>query len=143
MKERRLMDTFHAEEGYGDYTLAAMKDGKLPPTRMMNAQQTQDFCRRLEDQDERRSYKRSRVDGLVQGNPPFRTSKLRDANRSDATNVNWGTGQDLPGIRVRSVLRPVQRSAWQDWNPDLLRRHRRGTAKVLAYHVRGDRPDAQ
>ena len=79
--------------GYGDYALDTIKDGHVPETRMKSASQVVDFVRRLWQNDEKRSYKRSRVNGLVDGNPPYRYSKLRDAGRAEACNVNWGTAR--------------------------------------------------
>ena len=77
---------------YGNEALATIdQDLKVPETRMKDARQVQDYCRRLIDNDQRgRSYKRSRVNGLVDGNPPYKASKLKSAGRSDACNVNWG-----------------------------------------------------
>lgn len=59
---------------------------------MRDAMATQNWVRRLSDNDEDggRSFKRARVNGLVDGNPPFRASKLREAGRGNACNVNWG-----------------------------------------------------
>lgn len=63
----------------------------VPTTRMANAETTQSFVRRLINNDlQKRSWKRARVNGLVDGNPPYTRSKLLAANRSDACNVNWG-----------------------------------------------------
>lgn len=68
-------------------------DGAVPETRMKSARDTQDFVRRLIDNDSKRSWKRSRVNGLVDGNPPYKSSKLRDAGMASSCNVNWGTGR--------------------------------------------------
>lgn len=68
-------------------------NGEVPDCRMKDASATQDWCRRMIDNDARRSFKRSRVNGLVDGNPPYRLSKLREAGRGEACNVNWGTGR--------------------------------------------------
>lgn len=65
------------------------QNGEIPKTRMRDARQTQDFAKRLSDNDTKRAWKRSRVNGLVQGNPPYKLSKLKEAGRSDACNVNW------------------------------------------------------
>jgi hypothetical protein len=80
--------------GYGDYALRTIEDGQVPETRMRNASQVVDFVRRLWQNDEKRSWKRSRVNGLVDGNPPYRASKLRDNGRAEACNVNWGTARN-------------------------------------------------
>lgn len=75
---------------YGSDTLKTIENGKVPQTRMRSADTVQNFVRRLVDNDERRAFKRSRVNGLVDGNPPYRLSKLKEAGRADACNVNWG-----------------------------------------------------
>lgn len=78
----------------GSDTLATLsQDGTVPECRMQDAVAVQDFVRRMMNADQRRSWKRSRVNGLVDGNPPYKASKLREANRSDACNVNWGTSR--------------------------------------------------
>jgi hypothetical protein len=79
----------------GDSPLTLTESGQVPETRMADAQATQDFVRRLinNDVDGGRSFKRSRVNGLVDGNPPYSDSKLLKANRRDACNANWGTGR--------------------------------------------------
>ena len=75
---------------YGSDTLKTIENGVVPETRMKDADTVQSFCRRLIDNDDKRSFKRSRVNGLVDGNPPYRLSKLKEAARADACNVNWG-----------------------------------------------------
>lgn len=64
-------------------------DLSVPYTRMQDAESVQSFMRRLIDDDEKRSRKRSLVNGLVDGNPPYRRGDLLKANRADACNVNW------------------------------------------------------
>lgn len=76
---------------YGSNSLETIsQDGVVPETRMKDASSVQDFAKRLIDNDSRRSWKRARVNGLVDGNPPYKASKLREAGRADACNVNWG-----------------------------------------------------
>lgn len=65
----------------------------MPECRMREASATQDFGRRLIDNDVIRSRKRARVNGLVDGNPPYRASSLAAAGRAEACNVNWGTAR--------------------------------------------------
>lgn len=60
---------------------------------MMDAMATQDSVRRLINNDERRAYKRARVNGLCDGNPPYKLSKLREAGRAESCNVNWNTAR--------------------------------------------------
>jgi hypothetical protein len=78
---------------YGTETLKTIDHGEVPETRMSDARSTQDWVRRLSDNDEQRDYKESRVNGLVDGNPPFRYSKLREAGMTNKCNVNWGIGR--------------------------------------------------
>ncbi len=65
----------------------------VPTTRMSDPLAVQNYARRLIDNDEKRSWKRSRVNGLVDGNPPYRMTDLRKAGRAEACNVNWGTAR--------------------------------------------------
>lgn len=67
-----------------------LPDGHVPECRMESARQVQDYVRRLVDNDTQRSQKRQWVNGLVDGNPPYRQSKLRAAGRADAVNANFG-----------------------------------------------------
>lgn len=77
-----------------DYTLLSIsKEGQIPQCRMRDAAHTQDFARRLRDQDMKRSRKRALVDGLVGGNPPYKNSSLRKAGMGGNCNVNWGTSR--------------------------------------------------
>lgn len=73
----------------GDYLKTLNPDLSVPETRMKDAQAVQDFFRRCIDDDEKRSKKRALVNGLVDGNPPYRRGDLLKANRADACNVNW------------------------------------------------------
>lgn len=72
-----------------DQLLTLGQDLGVPKTRMKDAQAVQDFFRRCIDDDEKRSKKRALVNGLVDGNPPYRRGDLLKANRADACNVNW------------------------------------------------------
>jgi hypothetical protein len=72
-----------------DYLQTLRPDLSVPETRMRNAQAVQDFFRRCIDDDMLRSRKRALVNGLVDGNPPYRRQDLLKANRADACNVNW------------------------------------------------------
>lgn len=77
--------------GYASDTLATIsQDGQVPQTRFKDARSVQDFVRRLIEADSKRSNKRARLNGLVDGNPPYKASLLREAGRADACNANWG-----------------------------------------------------
>lgn len=69
-------------------------EGTPPESRISNAE----GCRNLvlqwiANDNQGRSKKRGLVDGLVQGNPPDRRSKLIREGRGDAYNVNWRTAE--------------------------------------------------
>ena len=77
---------------YSSGSLATLDTQTLeaPTTRMKNAMEVQNFARRLIDNDAKRSYKRARLNGLIDGQPPYKASKLREQGRADSANVNWG-----------------------------------------------------
>lgn len=75
-------------------TLATIsQDGEVPKSRMTNPSSVQDYARKLIQNDEKRAWKRARVNGLVDGNPPYKASKLREAGRAEACNVNWNVAR--------------------------------------------------
>lgn len=66
----------------------------VPRTRMSDPMMAQSYCRRLIDNDDaKRGFKRSKVNGLRDGNPPYSISDLKAAGRLDACSVNWGTAR--------------------------------------------------
>lgn len=68
--------------------------GRPPETRMQDAADTMNRIQRLIESDSAsRSKRRALVKGLVDGNPPYRYSDLRNAGRADACNVNWRTAE--------------------------------------------------
>jgi hypothetical protein len=68
-------------------------DVEVPETRMGNAAQVQDFGRRLNENDEKRSRKRGLVNGLVGGFPPYRADRMRNAGKAQNCNANFGTAR--------------------------------------------------
>lgn len=66
---------------------------EIPETRLSSAFEAQALVRRAVLADQVRDGKRAKVQGLVDGNPPYRQGDLTDANRADACNVNWGTAR--------------------------------------------------
>jgi hypothetical protein len=118
---------------YGDGSLATLDTQTLevPTTRMKDAVAVSSYVRRLIDNDAKRSYKRARLNGLIDGQPPYKASKLREQGRADAANVNWGrarsymesgSGQfydlfsDAPGyITIRTAVgTPEQKETWSN-----------------------------
>lgn len=67
---------------------------RVPRTRMSDAMAAQSYCRRLIDNDDsKRGKKRALVNGLRDGNPPYRIDDLKAAGRLEACNVNFGTAR--------------------------------------------------
>ena len=76
---------------YGLQTLQ-LPDATVPESRIASARAAQDKVQRLILNDQlNRAWKRKEVQGLVDGNPPYRPGKLKKMGRLDACNVNWGT----------------------------------------------------
>lgn len=69
------------------------ESGHVPESRATDPAQVQQAVEKLIYKDNQRSFKRARLNGLVDGNPPFSKSKLKSLGRADATNANWGTAR--------------------------------------------------
>jgi len=70
------------------------ESGRVPETRIQSAEDTMNRIQRLIESDSSsRSKRRALVKGLVDGNPPYRATDLRNAGRADACNVNWRTAE--------------------------------------------------
>lgn len=64
--------------------------GDVPSSRMDNAWQVRDMVTRAIRYDmSERDWKRARIKGLVDGNPPYSHKALVAAGRGDECNVNW------------------------------------------------------
>lgn len=68
-------------------------DFVVPECRVQDAGALQDMLRGYIDNDDPRSQKRTKVQGLVDGNRPYSPARLKDMGKPTATNVNWGTGK--------------------------------------------------
>jgi hypothetical protein len=118
-------------QGTGSLETISATTLKVPETRMADAMAVQAFSKALVENDQARSYKRARVNGLVDGRPPYKASKLREAGMSTLCNVNWqrankyleagaGTFYDLfsEAPSYFTVLTaygtPEQRQIWSD-----------------------------
>lgn len=89
MTETEQRTSTDGQEGLA--TLQA--DGSAPRTRMSSAAAVQDLVSRFAQADDDRNKKRARVNGLIDGNPPYSAKRLRDEGRSDRANANWGTAR--------------------------------------------------
>lgn len=65
------------------------KDGKPPETRVATAVQAREIFERLVRADNTRSFKRAKVQGLIDGNPPYSQARRRAAGLADKCNINF------------------------------------------------------
>lgn len=83
-----------ADYGTGNDALKNISEnGHVPECRLGTAESIRNRFQRFLDSDDKRSRKRAKVDGLVDGNPPYNPSKLKEAGRADAANFNDGTAR--------------------------------------------------
>ncbi len=74
-------------------------DGSVPETRMTDASQVRDMVTRAIYKDQLdRDWKRSRLKGLIDGNPPYSHKALVSAGRGDECNVNWRIAKYFFGL---------------------------------------------
>lgn len=65
-------------------------DASVPETRMQSATQARNIITRAIQYDQtQRDWKRARLKGLVDGNPPYTQANLVAAGRANECNVNW------------------------------------------------------
>jgi len=67
--------------------------GELPESRLKSADAARTIYRRLEDDDEDRSYNRGLVRQLLDGTPPFDRNKRAEEGQDELFNVNTGEGR--------------------------------------------------
>jgi len=63
---------------------------KPPKTRIESAGAARSMLYELIDDDQIASYRRSQIQGMIDGNPPYNEQQLREAGQADRINVNWG-----------------------------------------------------
>lgn len=66
-------------------------DGTPPASRVVDAGLLQGMLQRWIQNDYNRSFKRSKVQGLIDGNPTYSLSKAVELGRGDLCRANWGT----------------------------------------------------
>jgi len=74
---------------YDDQLATLDKDGQPPETRLGSAEKARNIYQILLQADIDRSKRRGLVKGLVDGNPPYSSARLRQEGRSAQCNVNW------------------------------------------------------
>jgi hypothetical protein len=63
---------------------------KPPATRIDSAGSARSMLYTLQDDDQIASYRRSQIQGIIDGNPPYNDQQLRELGQADRINVNWG-----------------------------------------------------
>jgi hypothetical protein len=67
------------------------KVGEKPPrTRVEDASSARSMLYELINDDQIASYRRSQIQGIIDGNPPYNEQQLREMGQADRINVNWG-----------------------------------------------------
>lgn len=83
-----------ASNSYDQALPSLNESGRPPESRIQDPEQVRALVLLwLQNDRVGRSPKRALVDGLLQGNPPYRRSDLINAGRGDVTNVNWRTAE--------------------------------------------------
>jgi len=73
------------------YGLIDPNVGEKPPrTRVESAGSARSMLYTLIDDDQIASYRRSQIQGIIDGNPPYNEQQLREMGQGDRINVNWG-----------------------------------------------------
>jgi len=73
------------------YGLVDPNKGEQPPkTRVQDAGSARSMLYTLIDDDQIASYRRSQIQGIIDGNPPYNEQQLRELGQADRVNVNWG-----------------------------------------------------
>lgn len=73
------------------YSLVDPEKGEKPPrTRVQDAGSARAMLYTLIDDDQIASYRRSQIQGIIDGNPPYNDQQLKELGQGDRVNVNWG-----------------------------------------------------
>ena len=77
--------------------------GDAPPkTRIADAGSARALLDRQIDDDQLASYRRSQIQGMIDGNPPYPEIKLKEMGMGDVANVNWGHA----GAKIEAYVIP-------------------------------------
>lgn len=82
--------------------LENIKDGVVPKSRLADAESARAIFSNLVKEDDPASLKRSRVQGLIDGNPPRSDAELRKNSQAWMPNANWGGAE----ARISDALTP-------------------------------------
>lgn len=72
-----------------------LKNGtlKAPDNVIVNEAGARTVFNRLQDSQSKRCFNYERIQGMIDGNPPYNPGKMRQAGLSDMANVNWKDGE--------------------------------------------------
>lgn len=74
----------------------------VPKTRVKDASSARSMLYTLIDDDQIASYRRSQIQGIIDGNPPYNEQQLKEMGQSDRINVNWGHA----GAKIEAAVIP-------------------------------------
>lgn len=66
------------------------ESGRPPKTRVKSAEDARSILYELISDDQISSYRRSQIQGMIDGNPPYSDQVLRELGQAERINVNWG-----------------------------------------------------
>lgn len=116
------MATADYQNLYAGLATLSSDDGSVPETRMKEASQVRDIVSRAIYKDQTiRDWKRARLKGLLDGNPPYSRDALIAAGRGDECNVNWRIAKYFFGLAkgmVYDVLTEESTLATVTLDPD-------------------------
>ena len=85
------------------YGLIDPNVGEKPPkSRVEDAGSVRSMLYTLIDDDQIASYRRSQIQGIIDGNAPYNDQQLRELGQADRVNVNWGHAES----KVESAVIP-------------------------------------
>jgi len=74
----------------------------VPKTRVKDASSARSMLYTLIEDDQIASHRRSQIQGIIDGNPPYNEQQLRELGQSDRINVNWGHA----GAKIEAAVIP-------------------------------------
>jgi hypothetical protein len=81
------------------------------PTRFSNPNSAMDFVNRLVQADESRSKVRAKVKGLLDGNPPYKSSELQKEGQSYRSNVNFRESEGYLAMAISAFYDVLSESS--------------------------------
>lgn len=97
--------------------------GKPPESRVRSAIGVRQRITEMREAESTRSWRRAKVQGLLDGNPPYKKAKLRELGRAEDANINLRTGEGTVDAAKTPYYDLVFESprfldAYTDWGDD-------------------------